>query len=144
MRCLTRRLALTGLILLASIVLVGCSGDDGVEAAAGTSTLPTRTVDTGEVTVEITPVDITAGGASFTVVFDTHSVDLDLDVADTARLVVDGAEWTAPTWDGAGPGGHHREGTLGFDAAGEPSGDAILTIDGLPEPVQATWDVEKS
>lgn len=144
MRGLTRRLALTGVLLLSAVVLSGCGGDDDGEAATGTNTLPRRTVEAGAVTVEITPREITADGASFTIVFDTHSVDLDLDVAGTARLVVGGDEWTAATWDGAGPGGHHREGTLGFDAAGEPSGEAVLTIEGLPEPVQATWDLEAS
>lgn len=144
MRRLTRRLALTGVLLLSAVVLGGCGGDDGGETATGPSRFPTRTVEAGAVTVKITPQQVTGDGASFTVVFDTHSVDLDLDVADTAGLVVDGQEWTAATWDGAGPGGHHREGTLSFDAAGEPNGSAVLTIVGLPEPVQATWDLEAS
>jgi hypothetical protein len=145
MRRVSRRLAMTGVILLAAVVLSGCGDDDGRnEAASKPGGLPARTVESGEVTVEITPLQLTAGGASFTVVFDTHSVDLDLDVAEASTLVIDGQEWTAARWDGAGPGGHHREGTLTFDANGEPTGEAVLTIDGLPEPVRSTWQLEAS
>ncbi len=77
--------------------------------------------------------------ASFAVVFDTHSVDLDLDITDTVALTVDGQAWTDPAWEGTGPGGHHREGTLTFSAAGPANGDAVLTIEGLDEPVTAQW-----
>ncbi|HEX7165531.1 MAG TPA: hypothetical protein VF230_00990 [Acidimicrobiales bacterium] len=73
--------------------------------------------------------------------FDTHSVELDLDVAASARLVVDGTPWTAPVWDGTGPSGHHREGTLRFTATGDSTGTAELTIAGLPELVRVTWDL---
>ena len=36
-------------------------------------------------------------------------------------------------------GGHHREGTLTFSAAGPANGDAVLTIEGLDEPATARW-----
>jgi hypothetical protein len=91
------------------------------------------------VTVTITPTRIDATGAEFAVAFDTHSVDLDLDVAANAALTVDGTDWTDPSWDGAAPGGHHREGTIRFTASGPARGDAVLTIRGLDELVTATW-----
>ena len=49
------------------------------------------------------------------VVLDTHSVDLDgFDLAQLARLRLDGGMWIAPTkWD-APSGGHHRAGMLTF------------------------------
>ena len=49
------------------------------------------------------------------VVLDTHSVDLDgFDLAQLARLRLDGGVWIAPTkWD-APSGGHHRSGALAF------------------------------
>lgn len=119
-----------------AVVLAACGSDDPPVAAAG---LDTRTVTIGEVEVTITPTRVDDTGASFAVVFDTHSVDLDLDVADTVTLTVDGKAWTDPTWDGAGPGGHHREGTLTFTAAGPANGDAVLTIEGLDEPATAQW-----
>lgn len=119
-----------------AVVLAACGRDDPPVAAAG---LDTRTVTVGEVEVSITPTRVDETGASFAVVFDTHSVELDLDVADAVALTVDGQAWTDPAWDGAGPGGHHREGTLTFTAAGPANGDAVLTIEGLDEPVTAHW-----
>ena len=49
------------------------------------------------------------------VVLDTHSVDLDgFDLAQLARVRLNGGAWIAPTkWD-APSGGHHRAGTLSF------------------------------
>ena len=58
----------------------------------------------GEVTVKITPVRIAADAAVFEVVFDTHSVELDLDVTSNARLTVAGTNWPEATWQGSGPG----------------------------------------
>lgn len=118
------------------VALAACGSDDPPVAAAG---LDTRTVTVGEVEVTMTPTRVDDAGASFAIVLDTHSVELDLDIADTATLTVDGQAWTAPAWNGAGPGGHHREGTLTFTAAGAASGDAVLTIEGLDEPATARW-----
>jgi hypothetical protein len=69
----------------------------------------------------------------------SHTVDLDLDVAANAALTVDDTDWVDTTWDGAGPGGHHRQGTIRFTAGGRLSGDAVLTIGGLDEPVTVRW-----
>ena len=122
-----------GVVLL---TFSACSSDETPVAAPG---LSGREVAAGAVTVTITPTRIDAEGAEFTVAFDTHSVDLDLDVAANAELTVDGTDWVDPAWDGAGPGGHHRQGTIRFTAAGPSSGDAVLTIGGLDEPVTASW-----
>jgi hypothetical protein len=89
--------------------------------------------------VTITPTRIDATGGEFDIAFDTHSVDLDLDIAQRATFTVDERPWADPVWDGAGPGGHHREGTLTFTATGPAAGDAVLTIEGLDEPVTARW-----
>lgn len=132
MRRLTHALVVTPLVVL----LAACGGDDPPVAATG---LETRTVTVGEVEVTITPTRLGATGAEFDIAFDTHSVDLDLDIAQHATLSVDGQPWTGPTWDGAGPGGHHREGTLAFTATGNATGEAVLTIEGLDEPVTARW-----
>ena len=49
------------------------------------------------------------------IVLDTHSVDLDaFDLAQLARLRLDGGAWIAPTTWGAPSGGHHRAGILSF------------------------------
>ena len=124
------------MIGVAVLALAACSNDDAPVAAAG---LPQREVAAGEVTVTITPTRIDAEGAEFAGAFDTHSVDLDLDVDANAELTVDGTAWTDPVSDGAGPGGHHREGTLRFAADGPASGDASLTIGVLDQPVTASW-----
>jgi len=130
-----RRLTIA-VIGVAVVTLTACSSDDPPVAAAG---LPRQEVAAGEVTVTITPMRIDARGAAFALAFDTHSVDLDLNVAATAELLVGSTTWTDPAWEGDGPGGHHREGTLRFTADGPASGQATLTIDGLDEPVTARW-----
>ena len=119
-----------------AVVLAACGSDDPPVAATG---LDTQTVTVGEVEVTITPTRVDDTGAAFAVAFDTHSVDLDLDVADLATLTVDGQAWTDPAWDGTAPGGHHREGTLTFTAAGPATGDVVLTIEGLDDPATARW-----
>lgn len=72
----------------------------------------------GVVTVEVTP-QISQGNRQwkFDVVFDTHAIELDQDPLQVAVLVDDQGNIFKPTaWDGPGPGGHHREGSLIFDA----------------------------
>ena len=86
-------------------------GDPGGGASAG-SPFETRTEDAGEVTVEATLVQLGDAGAVAEVVFDTHAVKLDLDVAAGATLTVGGVAWPTGGWEGDGPGGHHREGEL--------------------------------
>lgn len=71
------------------------------------------------VTVAVTPQSLAAGAKSwdFKVVLDTHSAELKDDLARSAVLVVDGGGSYTPTaWQGDPPGGHHREGTLKFNA----------------------------
>lgn len=135
-----RRLTWTlaaGVALAAALVLSACGGDDGTGGAG----LAARTATAGSVEVTITPIRLDANGAAFTVAFDTHSGALDLDVAAHARLTVAGTDWGDPTWTGGGPGGHHRAGTLRFAAAGAARGAARLAIDGLDQPVAATWSL---
>ena len=138
MRLLSR--GRVGAVLAVVVVAVAACGSGDDDATA--ERFPTRTAEAGAVTVEITPTRIDGTGAAFKVSFDTHSVELDLDVAGNARLVVGGTPWTSAVWDGAGPGGHHREGTLSFDAAGDPSGTAKISVGGLAEPVEASWTLE--
>lgn len=142
MRRLTRMVIVTAVALGAATLLGACASDGTDSEATRAADLARKTVEAGEVTVKITPERIDSDGAAFAVVLDTHSVELDLDIAGNARFVVDGTTWTDATWDGAGPGGHHREGTLHFTAAGGVTGPAELTINGLPETVRATWNLE--
>ena len=69
------------------------------------------------VTVTVTPSDLGVDSKEwkFNVVMDTHSVELDQDIVETAILIDNpGEEYKPLRWEGAGPGGHHREGTLIF------------------------------
>jgi hypothetical protein len=69
------------------------------------------------VTVAVTPQDLSAGAKTwdFKIVLDTHSGDLSDDLLKTAVLLDGtGTQHVPVAWDGAAPGGHHREGVLKF------------------------------
>ena len=135
---MTKRLAAVAL----SAVLTACGGADEAQDVTRpqASGLQTKTIEAGEVTAKIEPVRIDDEGAEFQITLDTHSVELDMDL-EAALLEVDEKEWTGARWKGSGPSGHHREGTLTFDAAGEAKGIATLTLDGFPDPVEASWNL---
>lgn len=133
-----------------AVLLVRRPATDGSPAAASSESGTVRTtngslsptlVQAGEVLVSIDPVRIDRTGAVFRIGFETHTVDLSLDVASSASFEVDGTPWANPTWKGSPPGGHHRDGELRFEPAGKPLGEAVLTIEGLAEPVVASWSV---
>jgi len=71
----------------------------------------------GGVTVAVTP-DLSSNETwAFKVVLDTHSQDLSDDLVKTATLLDSAGNRYKPlSWQGAGPGGHHREGVLRFPA----------------------------
>ena len=140
-----RRLTLT----IAAVLLAGAGfvawqargdGSDTTASAAGSvAGFAERSVTAGAVTVKGQPRRVDGQGAVFKVVFDTHSEELDLDVARAARLEVDGVPWPGAVWDGDGPSGHHREGELRFPAGGTPAGKVRLTVSGLSGPVEFRW-----
>lgn len=69
------------------------------------------------VTVTVTPQNLSRGAKTwdFKVVLDTHSTELsDNLVKTTVLLDGTGGRYTPVAWDGAAPGGHHREGVLRF------------------------------
>lgn len=119
--------------------LVNRDGDGGT-AAPAVAGLESKQVDAGPVTVEITPVQFDADGAAFSVVFDNHVQDLEMDLPAEAELAVDGVVWPAREWSGDPPGGHHREGELTFDHGGPANGAVRLTIGGLSDPVVVMWE----
>jgi hypothetical protein len=128
---------LPAVLMVAVVVLLGaCTNGDEPRAS---TRLSTRTVEIGGLEVKATPTRLDARGAIFTVVFDTHTGAPTIDVARSARLIVDGTVWANAVWSGDGPRGHHRSGTLRFDAAGPARGTARLTISGLDAPLTMTW-----
>ncbi len=69
------------------------------------------------VTVEVTPRNVMQNAPTweFKVVLDSHTQDLNDDLTTSATLHDARGGQTAPvSWEGAGPGGHHREGVLKF------------------------------
>jgi hypothetical protein len=83
----------------------------------------TQTDEQQPVVVKATPVTLgkTEPIWKFTVAFTTHSGGLDQDPTKSVVLVDDSGNIFQPTaWEGPGPGGHHREGTLTFNAV-QPS-----------------------
>lgn len=83
----------------------------------------------GEVTVEITPLNLSSGeNVKFSVLLDTHSVELDKDLKKVAILTDDkGNDYKPISWSG-GKGGHHLEGELVFPPFSEKSKSLKLTI----------------
>jgi hypothetical protein len=133
---MTPRATLVLVLVLAIAALGACASSNPPRAATG---LQPRTSEIGSLEVKVTPTQLDNRGAAFEVVFDTHTDAPGIDVAANAALVVDGAAWSAPSWTGDEPGGHHRRGTLRFTSAGPARGDAQLIISGLDEPLQLTW-----
>ncbi|MGE0874852.1 MAG: hypothetical protein AB7O31_09290 [Burkholderiales bacterium] len=110
--------------------LLGMLGTAAVLAfagVAGSAELEARTSSAAGVTIKVTPKRVGKGASTweFAVVFDTHSQDLNDDPLRNSVLIDSrGARYAPLAWDGPGPGGHHREGTLRFDAPA-PRPDAI-------------------
>jgi len=91
-------------------------GFGGIEAVAA-SHLATQSSSARSVTVKVTPQNV-AGDAKtwrFAIVLDTHSAELNDDLVKSSLLLDSaGGRFTPVAWDGAPPGGHHREGVLRF------------------------------
>jgi manganese oxidase len=78
----------------------------------------TQSAEAGAVTIKATPLnlyDSQATALNFEIVMDTHSVDLDVALAQMAFLRVGDREIVATEWQ-APAGGHHVEGALSFPA----------------------------
>ena len=76
----------------------------------------TKTEEQANVTVVITPIDLSPNSKEwkFNIIMNTHSVELDQDMTKVAILIDDqGKEYKAINWEGPS-GGHHREGALIF------------------------------
>ncbi|OGJ05939.1 hypothetical protein A2554_00955 [Candidatus Nomurabacteria bacterium RIFOXYD2_FULL_35_12] len=80
-------------------------------------TWETKTEEQADVTVVVTPIDLSLNSKEwiFDVGMNTHSVELDQDMTKIAILVEDqGKEYKPISWEGP-VGGHHREGMLIFN-----------------------------
>ncbi len=80
--------------------------------------LETRTSTAGGVTLKVTPKVVASDAAAweFAVVLDTHTQDISDDLSKVASILdANGARRSPTSWQGDGPGGHHREGVLRFE-----------------------------
>lgn len=141
----TARRALLLVVLATAVAVVAFAGwrlaSSGSVAPAQASSpgLAARVIDAGAVQVTVTPASMGSTGVTVNVVLDTHSGSLDIDPATQATATVNGLDAGRPTWRGPGPGGHHIEGSLEFTTPIAAGSTIVLTLTGLPQPVQATW-----
>lgn len=92
---------------------------------ADINSLEVKTDERGQITVKITPQTLSGDQWKFDVALDTHSVELDQDFLRIAELVDSrGNVYKPVAWEGAGPGGHHREGALVFEGV-NPASDFV-------------------
>lgn len=128
----------TAMVPAAFVVLVvmsvSCGGgnDSGQTGKAGTETgMETLVNDDGGVSVSVTPLDLseTAPTWDFRVVLNTHTKELGEDMAEVSVLVdAGGREYRPVAWEGAPPGGHHREGVLKFSPVSPKPASLQLVI----------------
>jgi hypothetical protein len=145
---------------LLGLILAACSGATSPTSISATplpaaSSANTSSVGIGAdlvqvndeamVTVEVTPLNLddkSAATLDFTVVLNTHSVDLSYDYKSIATLSSDAGEKVQATaWDGPTSGGHHVSGTLSFPALknrGQALTLSLRGIAGVPERI-FTW-----
>jgi uncharacterized membrane protein len=128
--------------LVASVLLAaGCATASSalaqapatVSSGAGRALAP-QTDQAGGVTVKVTPRNLGRNAAvwEFAVVLDTHTQDLSQDLTRSAVLVdALGARHLPLGWEGAAPGGHHREGVLKFKPLAPEAQAVALEISGI-------------
>lgn len=129
------RKSIAGVVAAAAFALVG---------SALAQALETKTSTERGVTVKVTPKNLAAGTAAweFSIVLDTHSGSLSDDLAESAVLLDAAGGRHAPlAWEGAPPGGHHREGLLRFKPLTQPPQEIELQIarEGEPAPRIFRW-----
>ncbi|MDP3987541.1 MAG: hypothetical protein Q8P80_00150 [Candidatus Levybacteria bacterium] len=129
-------LLLIVLIVVLAVFLFGGNrgnkGNRGDGGNGGNKIYETQTNSKGEVTVEVTPVSLSAKeNVKFSITLNTHSVVLDKDLKTISVLFDDeGKEYQAISWDG-GVGGHHLEGILTFPPLSSSSRSIKLRISGI-------------
>lgn len=148
------------LVLLLSIVLLGIAIQSAaqrapiqIRAQVETPTqLEPQTDSQGAVTVAITPLNLTLSDDTldFEVKLDTHSIELDMDLAALSTLTTSsGLEIKPVSWDGV-PGGHHVSGKLSFPASvngvrlTNETSSLVLTIREVDAPQRIfKWEIKQ-
>jgi hypothetical protein len=114
-------LIIIAFVLVAGVLFVASrnkvDGPASPSSTGQTSKWESKTDEQASVTIVVKPVELSAGALEwkFDVGMNTHSVELDQDMTKIAVLVDDqGRQYQPVGWEGAAPGGHHREGILNF------------------------------
>ena len=118
-------------VLILTLILAACTAtatplQTNPRPTSALSDSATRVDEQGAIVIEITPVNLGASTDTleFDVVMNTHSIDLNMDLATLATLTTDtGIALPATIWD-APRGGHHVEGKLIF--LSRKDGNSIL------------------
>ena len=126
---------------------IGLSAALAASSEAANPNLPAQTSSARGVTIKVTPKNLAsnAGSWEFAVVLDTHSADLNDDLVKSSLLLDRAGGAFAPVaWDGAPPGGHHREGVLRFKpiSPGPQSIELRITRAGEDVPRSFRWQLK--
>lgn len=106
--------------------------------AAGAAELSTAKSEVRGVTVSVTPVNVAPDAKrwSFKIVLDTHTQPLNDDIEGTVTLTAsDGRPLKPLSWEGAAPGGHHREVVVHFAPPSPPPVTVELRMHRASEPL---------
>lgn len=109
------------------------AGGIGNQNSVGSELSP-QTNNEGAVEVSVVPQNFspTTQSWDFQIALNTHSEELDADMVEVSALVDEyGREYLPLSWDGAPPGGHHREGLLRFAPVSPRPKSIILKIRGV-------------
>lgn len=117
-------------VLFVSMFVVTFRSKSSTSQTTVAKSWETRSDDQTAVTVEVTPTQLMVGKtAKFDLIFDTHSEELDFDVAKLTNLSdAAGKTYLDSVWQGDPPGGHHRKGSLTFTDPLTNRGKVILTM----------------
>jgi hypothetical protein len=113
-------------------------------APAAAQKLSAQSSTAAGVTVKATPRTLSGATWEFEIVFDSHTQELKDDLPKSASLVAGGKTLAPAAWQGDPPGGHHREGTLRFNAIAPRPESVELQIQrpGEPRPRSLRWQLK--
>mgnify|MGYP001583866497 CR=1 FL=1 len=149
----TKILIIVGIILVVAVIRFSVNKKKEVPQGEVVqkqvqTTLSPQMNSEGSVEVEVTPIEIsdTSDPWRFKIVLNTHSVELDQDLTKVTLLVDNKRNQYKPlSWDGAAPGGHHREGVLTFRSISPrpPSIELVVKDVGEIKERKFTWDLKQ-
>lgn len=101
----------------------------------------------GAVTIKVTPLNLISDDTQwrFKIELDTHSVALSQDLVANSQIVDNmGKIYKPVTWEGDAAGGHHRQGTLVFNAISPAPQSITLKINGIEQEREFKWSLKSN